>query len=402
MKNVLVLNCGSSSIKYQLLEMGETNEVKAKGLVERIGLKLGNLKHKNNKGQTHEIETPIPDHTVGIKLVLEALTNVEHGVIKSLEEINAVGHRVAHGGEYFSKSVVLDDEAISKIEACCDIAPLHNPAHLLGMQAILEALPKVPQTAVFDTSFHQSMPEKSFMYAIPYKLYENHKIRRYGFHGTSHKFVAEKACDILNWNINEKKIITCHLGNGASITAIENGKSVDTSMGFTPVEGLMMGTRTGDLDLGALLFIMEKENLSVSEANTFINKKCGTNGFSEISSDMRDLEQEANSGNKRAKLTLEMFAHRVKKYIGAYAAIMNGVDLIIMTGGIGENSTNARKMILNDMNYLGVNFDNEKNDTIRGEDAVISTDNSKVKVMTITTNEELVIALDTAKLVFDN
>ncbi|PLX07351.1 MAG: acetate kinase [Marinilabiliales bacterium] len=398
--NVLVLNCGSSSIKYQLLEMCENPEVRAKGIVERIGLSVGCLAHKNDRNEKFETETEVPNNTVGIKLVLDALIDKDHGVIESLDEIKAVGHRVAHGGEYFTQSVVLDDDAIGKIEACCDLAPLHNPAHLLGMRAILDVLPQVPQTAVFDTSFHQSMPASSYMYPLPYKLYEQYKIRRYGFHGTSHKFVAEKACRLLDLNMNEKKIITCHLGNGASITAIKNGKSVDTSMGFTPVEGLMMGTRTGDLDLGALLFIMEKENLSVSEANSFINKKCGTNGFSEISSDMRDLEAEADKGNERAQLTLDMYAHRVKKYIGAYAAVMNGVDLIIMTGGIGENSYDTRRMVLSEMSYLGVEFNNEINQGLKGKDTVLSMPDSKVKVMTITTNEELVIAMDTVRLVF--
>jgi acetate kinase len=398
--NVLVLNCGSSSIKYQLLEMGDAPQVIAKGIVERIGLSVGQLCHKNNRDQRFDHETPVPDHTVGIKLVLEALVDENHGVIKSLEEIKAVGHRVAHGGEYFTESVVLDDDAIAKIEACCDLAPLHNPAHLKGMRAIKDVLPEVPQTAVFDTSFHQSMPASSFMYPIPYQLYKEHKIRRYGFHGTSHKFVAEKACKILNWDITEKKIITCHLGNGASIAAVKFGKSVDTSMGFTPVEGLMMGTRTGDLDLGALLFIMEKENLSVSEANSFINKKCGSNGFSEISSDMRDLEAEADNGNERAALTLNMYAHRVKKYIGAYAAVMNGVDLIIMTGGIGENSYDTRRLVCQDMEYLGVDFNFELNQGLKGKDIELTKEGSKTKVMSITTNEELVIALDTVKLVF--
>ena len=396
---ILVLNCGSSSIKYQLLEMSGEPQVLAKGIVERIGLSMGCLAHKNNRDEKYEIEQPVPNHTVGIQLVLAALTDKNHGVISSLDEIKAVGHRVAHGGEYFTESVLLDADAIAKIEACCDLAPLHNPAHLLGMKAIIDVLPNIPQTAVFDTSFHQSMPASSYMYPIPYRLYEQYKIRRYGFHGTSHKFVAEKACKILGWNIEEKKIITCHLGNGASITAIKNGKSVDTSMGFTPVEGLMMGTRTGDLDLGALLFIMEKENLSVSEANSFINKKCGTNGFSEISSDMRDLEAEAEKGNERAELTLQMYAHRVRKYIGAYAAVMNGVDLIIMTGGIGENSCDTRRRVLNDMEFLGLIFDNEKNKGLKGKDEIISKPESKVLAMTITTNEELVIALDTLRLI---
>lgn len=398
--NVLVLNCGSSSIKYQLLDMSAEPVLKAKGLVERIGLPSGMICHKNNKDQAYDFETPVPNHTIGINLVLEALLSKEHGVISSLDEINAVGHRVAHGGEYFTKSVKLNQDAINKIEACCDLAPLHNPAHLLGIRAIQNILPQVPQTAVFDTSFHQSMPASSYMYALPYKMYEDYKLRRYGFHGTSHKFVAQKACDILGWNIKDKKIITCHLGNGASITAIKYGESIDTSMGFTPVEGLMMGTRTGDLDLGALLFIMEKENLNIQEANSFINKKCGVNGVSEISSDMRDLERESKAGNFKAKLSLDMYAHRVKKYIGSYAAVMNGVDLIIMTGGIGENSCHVRDLVFKDMNYLGIDFNFDKNSNIRGKDEMLSNENSKVKVMSITTNEELVIAMDTVNLVF--
>jgi len=398
--NVLVLNCGSSSIKYQLLDMSDNPEVKAKGIVERIGLPMGILCHKNDKDEKYETEQPVPNHTVGIKLVLEALLDKDHGVISSLDEIKAVGHRVAHGGEHFTQSVRLDADAIAKIESICDLAPLHNPAHLLGMRAILDVLPQVPQTAVFDTSFHQTMPASSYMYPLPYRMYEQYKIRRYGFHGTSHKFVAEKACNILGWNIEEKKIITCHLGNGASITAIKYGKSVDTSMGFTPVEGLMMGTRTGDLDLGALLFIMEKENLSISQANSFINKSCGSNGFSELSSDMRDLEAAADAGNERAILTLDMYAHRVKKYIGSYAAVMNGVDLIIMTGGIGENSCNTRKLVFTDMDYLGVKFNFDLNKGLRGKDETLSLPDSKVRVMTITTNEELVIAMDTQRLIF--
>jgi acetate kinase len=397
--NVLVLNCGSSSIKYQLLNMIGESELKAKGIVERIGLKEGCIVHKNERDQKYEYSTAIPNHTVGIKLVLEALTDKDHGVIDSLNKIMAVGHRVAHGGEHFNESVLLDDEAIAKIESICDLAPLHNPAHLKGMRAILDVLPSVPQTAVFDTSFHQSMPASSYMYALPYRMYEEYKIRRYGFHGTSHKFVAEKACDILGWNIEEKKIITCHLGNGASICAVKYGKSVDTSMGFTPVEGLMMGTRTGDLDLGALLYIMEKENLTTAEANSFINKQCGSNGFSEISSDMRDLEAASEEGNERASLTLEMFAHRVKKYIGAYAAVMNGVDLIIMTGGIGENSWETRRMVFEKMQYLGVEFDIEVNHKLRGVDKILTKDGSKTLVMSITTDEEMVIALDTKRLV---
>ncbi len=397
--NVLVLNCGSSSIKYQLLNMTSEPELRAKGIVERIGLKEGLLTHKNERDQKYEHTTEIQNHTVGIKLVLEALTHKDHGVIESLNEILAVGHRVAHGGEHFNESVLLDDVAIAKIESICDLAPLHNPAHLKGMRAIMDVLPTVPQTAVFDTSFHQSMPAYSYMYALPYRMYEQHKIRRYGFHGTSHKFVAEKACDILGWNIDERKIITCHLGNGASICAVKYGKSLDTSMGFTPVEGLMMGTRTGDLDLGALLFIMEKENMTTAQANSFINKDCGSNGFSEISSDMRDLEAESDAGNERATLTLQMFAHRVKKYIGAYAAVMNGVDMIIMTGGIGENSWETRRMVFTEMEYLGVDFDIDVNDKLRSKDKILTKQDSKTLVMSITTDEEMVIALDTKRLV---
>jgi acetate kinase len=397
--NILVLNCGSSSIKYQLLDMDNTPVLKAKGLIERVGLEKGMLTHKTIDDKKYETEQPIPNHTVGIKLVLEALTNPQHGVLDSLKEIDAVGHRIAHGGEYFTKSVLLNTDAIAKIEACSDLAPLHNPAHLLGIRAILEVLPNIRQTAVFDTSFHQTMSAEAFMYALPYKMYEDYKIRRYGFHGTSHKFVAEKACNILEWNIEDKKIITCHLGNGASICAIKNGKSIDTSMGFTPVEGLVMGTRVGDVDAGALLYIMEKNNLDTSKANSFINKNCGLNGISEVSSDMRDLGKAANEGNKKAKLALDMFNYRVKKYIGAYAAAMNGVDLIIMTGGIGENGADTRKEIFSDMEYLGIKFDTKANDGLRGKDAVISQPNSKVTIMTITTNEELVIAMDTVNLI---
>ena len=397
--NILVLNCGSSSIKYQLLDIAKEPLLKAKGIVERIGLEKGDINQKNLDGKVYEIEQFIPNHTVGIKLVLDALTDKEHGVINSLDEINAVGHRVAHGGEYFTKSVLLNDDLISKIEACNDLAPLHNPAHILGIRAITEVLPKVPQTAVFDTSFHQTIPPCAFMYALPYEMYKEHKIRRYGFHGTSHKFVAEKACKILNWNIEEKKIITCHLGNGASICAINKGKSIDTSMGFTPVEGLVMGTRVGDIDAGALLYVMNKEHLDNSQANSYFNKKCGLMGISNFSSDMRDLEKAVSEGNEKAKLALEVFVYRIKKYIGAYSAAMNGVDLIIMTGGIGENSYNTRKNIFADMDYLGINFDNEINSKTRGQDQIISKSDSKVIVMAVNTNEELVIAFDTMELV---
>jgi acetate kinase len=396
---VLVLNCGSSSIKYQLLEMNDEPLLLAKGLLERIGLEEGVLIHKRPGKEPYEIQIPIADHTIGINLLLDALTDQEHGVITNLEEINAVGHRVAHGGEFFSESSYINAQAKVYIGECCGLAPLHNPANLKGIEAMEKLLPEVNQVAVFDTSFHQSMPEQSFHYPIPYEYYEKYKLRRYGFHGTSHKFVAQKACDKLNWNINDKKIITCHLGNGASICAIDKGKSVDTSMGFTPVEGLMMGTRVGDFDLGGLLHLMEKENLSIPETNNLINKKSGLKGFSGVSSDMRDLDEAADAGNHRADLAKDMFAYRVRKYIGSYAAVLNGLDLIIFTGGIGENDSNTRERVLSKMDFIGVDFDPEANDC-RGEDCLmVSKEKSRVKAMVVTTNEELVIARDTKRIV---
>ena len=396
--NILVLNCGSSSIKYQLLDMNGEPELKAKGLVERIGLNCGNLTHKAN-GLKLEIEEPIENHTVGIKLVLNALTDEKYGAIKSLSELAAVGHRVVHGGEYFAQSVLITDDVIEKIKECCDLAPLHNPANLLGIEAIKHVLPNILQVAVFDTAFHQTMPDKSFMYGIPNELYNKYKIRRYGFHGTSHYFVSKKACELLKWDINTKKIITCHLGNGGSIAAINCGKSIDTTMGFTPVEGIIMGTRIGDMDLGALLFIMEKENFDLKQANNFINKKCGLLGISDGLSDMRDIMKASDEGNEKAKLAFNVFVLRVKKYIGAYIAEMNGVDLIIMTGGIGENAFRVRKDVFQNMEYLGIEFDEVKNDKLSGEDTILSKENSKVKVMSICTNEELVIAMDTKRLI---
>lgn len=395
--NILVLNCGSSSIKYQLLDMSGEPDLKAKGLVERIGLEKGILTHKAG-GKKHVIEEEIPDHTYGIKLVLDLLVDKQHGVINSLNELYAVGHRVAHGGDKFSKSVVIDDQAIAYIQSLCEIAPLHNPANLLGIEAIKNILPNIPQVATFDTAFHQTMPEEAFNYAIPRNLYENNKIRRYGFHGTSHYFVSKKACEMLNWDITTKKIVTCHLGNGASITAIDKGRSVDTSMGFTPVEGLVMGTRVGDIDAGAVFYIMEKENLDVKSANTFFNKKCGLTALSNGYSDMRDICNTASEGNKYSKLALNSFVYRVKKYIGAYATIMNGLDLVIMTGGIGENAFGVRNLVFQNMEFLGIDFDAKKNDNLIGEDAILSKENSKVKVMTICTDEELVIATDTLNL----
>ncbi|HOY39107.1 MAG TPA: acetate kinase [Bacteroidales bacterium] len=396
---VLVLNCGSSSIKYQLLDMQAEAELLAKGLVERIGLPEGVLTHKGPHCKSLELNQPIPDHTVGIKIILDILVAPETGVINNLNEIDAVGHRVAHGGEYFDQSAFITTEARKNIENCCSLAPLHNPANLKGIDAMITLLPGIPQVAVFDTSFHQTMPEYAFFYPLPYEYYEKYKIRRYGFHGTSHKFVAEKACKALNWDIKERKIITCHLGNGASICAIDKGISVDTSMGFTPVEGLMMGTRVGDLDLGAILHIMKADNIDVESANNLVNKKSGLQGFSGVSSDMRDLMEAGKKGNKRADVAIEMFAYRVRKYIGSYVAAMNGIDLIIFTGGIGENAWPVRERIASHLGYLGAHFDSNLNENTRGIDGTISTPDSKVKIMVVTTNEELVIARDTLRIV---
>lgn len=396
--NVLVLNCGSSSIKYQLLNMGTEAVVLAKGIVEKIGLPYGSFTYKPEGKDKVVFEQPIADHGVGMDLILKALVDSNHGVLKSLNEINAVGHRVAHGGEYFSESVKVDEKAKEKIKALGEFAPLHNPANLKGIETMEQLLPSVPQIAVFDTSFHQTLPKKAFIYGIPYDYYENYGVRRYGFHGTSHQFVAEKACKLLGWDIKEKKIITCHLGNGASITAINGGKSVDTSMGFTPVAGLVMGTRAGDLDLGALLYICEKEGFDWKQANTFINKQSGVQGISGVSSDFRELWTAEENGNEKAKLALDVFVYNVKKYIGAYAAVLNGVDLIIFTGGIGENDQPVRREVCKDMEYLGVKMDDKVNMSTRGKDVIISTADSRTKVMCITTDEELVIAMETVRL----
>lgn len=396
--NVLVLNCGSSSIKYQLLNMGTEAVVLAKGIVEKIGLPYGSFTYKPEGKDKVVIEQPIADHGVGMDLILKALVDPNHGVLKSLNEINAVGHRVAHGGEYFSESVKVDEKAKEKIKALGEFAPLHNPANLKGIETMEQLLPSVPQIAVFDTSFHQTLPKKAFIYGIPYDYYENYGVRRYGFHGTSHQFVAEKACKLLGWDIKEKKIITCHLGNGASITAINGGKSVDTSMGFTPVAGLVMGTRAGDLDLGALLYICEKEGFDWKQANTFINKQSGVQGISGVSSDFRELWTAEENGNEKAKLALDVFVYNVKKYIGAYAAALNGVDLIIFTGGIGENDQPVRREVCKDMEYLGVKMDDKVNMSTRGKDVILSTADSRTKVMCITTDEELVIAMETVRL----
>ncbi len=397
---ILVLNCGSSSIKYQLINMANNAELLAKGLLERVGLKDSELKHQPKGKEAYMLIQDVDDHETGINLILKALLDPNHGVIESVEDIFAVGHRVAHGGENFSASALITDEVKKNIEEVIELAPLHNPANLNGIISMEKLLPKVPQVAVFDTAFHQTIPPHAYMYGLPYELYEKDKIRRYGFHGTSHKYVFEKACDSLFMRKDHVKAITCHLGNGASITAIKNGKSVDTSMGLTPVEGLIMGTRSGDLDLGALLYIMKKKDMSVEQANNLINKKSGMLGVSGVSYDMRDIENAAwNDGHKRAQLALDMYMYRIKKYIGSYAAAMGGVDLIVFTGGVGENGPETREIICKGLEFLGVTFDVEKNTGLRGKLELISKHESKVKVMVVPTNEELVIAHDTLKIV---
>lgn len=397
---VLVLNCGSSSLKYQVLDMRTESDftLLAKGIVERIGLETGVLSHRVEGRPKFETEKPIPNHTEGIKMVLEILTDKDNGVLKSLSEIEAVGHRVAHGGEYFTASKLIDKDVVAGIEKCCELAPLHNPANLLGINAIFTLLPSVPQVAVFDTSFHQTMPEHAFMYALPYEYYTTYKIRRYGFHGTSHKFVAKKACDLAGLDFNKAKVVTCHLGNGGSITAICNGKSVDTSMGFTPLEGVVMGTRCGDIDAGIVTFIQEKEGLDAAGINSVLNKKSGFLGIYGKSSDARDIEDAAAKGDHRAQLALDMLYYRVLKYIGAYAAAMNGLDLVVFTGGIGENDPKIRERVGNNLSYLGMDFNPYANKGVRGKDVILTKPGSKVIMATVTTNEELVIARDTMNL----
>lgn len=397
---ILVLNCGSSSLKYQVLDMkgDDVYDLLAKGLVERIGLEMGCLKHQAAGKEKMVREMPIQDHTVGIKAVLEALVDKEYGVLGTLEDIEAVGHRVVHGGEEFFCSKLIDADVIAQIEKCCDIAPLHNPANLLGIRAVSEALPSVPQVAVFDTAFHQTMPLYAYMYALPYEYYEKYRIRRYGFHGTSHKYVSAKGARFAGLNLDNSKIITCHLGNGSSITAVANGKSIDTSMGFTPLEGVIMGTRCGNIDPDVVTYIQEKEGLSPAEMSRVLNKKSGFLGLSCVSSDARDLNDAANAGNPKAKLTLKKLVYDITKYIGAYSAVMNGVDLIVFTGGIGENNSRLRRRVCENLSYLGLKFDYEAN-VATGTDTLISLPDSKVKVAVITTNEELVIAQDTMHIV---
>jgi len=396
--NILVLNCGSSSIKYQLFDI-KNKIVKAKGLVDKIGMQGASLTNSRNDGDKVILEGEIIDHQIGIEYVLGVLTSEEHGSINELAEINAVGHRVVHGAEKFNSSVLITNDVITQMENCVELAPLHNPPNLKGIYAMKQLLPEVPQCGVFDTAFHQTMPAHSYLYALPYSLYKKHGIRRYGFHGASHRYVSKRACEILGVNYNEQKIITCHLGNGASIAAIDKGKSVDTSMGLTPVEGLMMGTRVGDVDAGALTFIMGKEEISYNQLNTLVNKHSGVLGISGVSSDMREIGEAAKDGNDRAKLALDMYAYRVKKYIGSYSAVLGGADIIIFTGGIGENAVDIRENSLNNLEYMGVELNSELNKTVYSTETIISTDNSRVKVMVIPTNEELVIAQDTFDIV---
>ena len=395
---ILVLNCGSSSIKYQLIDMDNNAKVMAKGLLERIGLEMGEFTHKYN-GEKHYEQLPIPDHTAGIKIVLNALTDAKMGVISDLKEIGAVGHRVAHGGEAFPQSVVISEAVIDEIEKLRDIAPLHIPGSLAGIRAMQEVLPGVPMAAVFDTSFHLTMPAESYLYAIPYEYYQKYRIRRYGFHGTSHKFVAENAAKMIGKDWKDLKIVTCHLGSGASIAAVKNGKSVDTSMGFTPVEGLVMGSRCGDIDAGAVMYLVEHENMDMKTLNTVLNKKSGLVGVSGGKQDMRDVRAGRDAGDERCTYAFNMFSHRVKKYIGAYAAEMNGMDLVVMTGGIGENAWFMREPILSNMEFLGIKIDKKINEETVGEARVISTPDSKVTVVVFPTDEELVIATDTFNLV---
>lgn len=397
---ILVLNCGSSSIKFQLFDMEENASVIAKGIVDRIGLEESEFVYQPEGKDKIKKYQKVEDHTKSIDLILESLMDNEIGVIKDVNEIKAVGHRVVHGGDKFSGSVVITQDVIDKMEECVDLAPLHNPANLKGIYAMKKLLPNVVQCGTFDTAFHQTMPDYAYMYALPYEYYDKYKVRRYGFHGASHKYVSEKAAEVLGMDYNKVKIITCHLGNGASVAAIKNGKSVDTSMGLTPVEGLIMGTRCGDLDLGALFFIMEKEKFDNCQANIMINKKSGMIGITGVSSDMRDVENAAwNQNHYRADLGLKMYFYRVKKYIGAYAAAMGGVDIIVFTGGVGENGPETREAICEGLEYMGVKFNPATNDKLRSKIQDISMPDSKVKVMVIPTNEELVIAKDTLRLI---
>lgn len=393
---ILVLNCGSSSLKYQVIDMDTRNPI-AKGLVERIGLEGSVLTHVTGSGKKEVIKTEIKNHTKAIELVLKQLVVPESGALKDLSEIYAVGHRVVHGGEKFAKSVIIDPEVMKALDDCIELAPLHNPPNIAGIQACQKMMPGIPQVAVFDTAFHQTMSPTSYIYGLPYEYYEKYGIRKYGFHGTSHKYVSQRAAVLLKKPVEELKLISCHLGNGASIAAIRGGKSIDTSMGFTPLDGLLMGTRSGALDPAVVTYIMGKEKFNLDQMNDFLNTKCGALGVSGISSDFRDIEVAAKNGNKRAQLALDIFVHDVKQYIGAYAAEMGGVDALIFTAGVGENSMSMRASICENLSYVGINLDLEKNE-VRGEEVDVSKTDSRCRVLVIPTNEELMIALDTLEL----
>lgn len=395
--NVLVVNCGSSSLKYQLIN-SETENVLAKGLCERIGID-GRLVYQKDGGEKEITDVAMPTHKQAIQFVLDALVNPSTGAIASLSEIDAVGHRVVHGGERFASSAIVTEDVLKEIEMCSDLAPLHNPANMIGIRACQEIMPNIPMVVVFDTSFHQTMPEVAYTYGLPYEYYEKYKVRRYGFHGTSHSYVSKQVAKVLNRDINDMKIIVCHLGNGASVCAVKNGKSVDTSMGLTPLEGLIMGTRSGDVDPAVIEFIAEKEKLSLSEVMNVLNKKSGIAGMSGVSSDFRDLQAAAEAGNKKAILAIDAFIYRVVKYIGAYTAAMNGVDAIAFTAGAGENNDWMRAKILENFGYLGITVDKSVNDGLRGEDKVITTADSKVAALCIATNEELAICQETVALI---
>ena len=397
---ILVINCGSSSIKYQLLDMksDDVYDLIAKGIVEKIGLESGIFQYKPTNGEKIVRELPVPDHKVGMRLVLDALTDSEHGVLESIEDIEAVGHRIVQGADFFAGSALVDEEVLKKIEICCDFAPLHNPAHLLGIRAVQHVLPDVPQVVTFDTAFHQTMPAYAYMYALPYEYYEKYHVRRYGAHGTSHQFVSRKGAKMCGVDIENSKIITCHIGNGSSVTAILNGKCVDTSMGFTPLEGMIMGTRCGNIDANIIPYIMKKENLTPDQMTEIMNKKSGFLGLSGKTSDARDMDELANAGDPKAKLVLKKLTYDLIKNIGQYVAVMNGVDLIIFTGGIGEHNSRLRRRVCENLSYLGLKLDYDAN-TAWGEDAVITAPDSAVKAALVTTDEELVIARDTMHIV---
>ena len=397
---VLVLNCGSSSIKYQVIDIDSNSDaLLAKGLVDRIGLSEGILTHKPTGKDKYEVRMPIPDHTKGISLVLEALVDPTHGAISDLKEIKAVGHRVAHGGEFFKSSVILDEQAKENIRSLFEIAPLHNPANLEGVLSIDKVLPGIPQVGVFDTSFHQSIPAINYLYALPEEYYDKYRVRKYGFLGTSHKYVAKIGAELVGLDINNSKIVTCHIGNGGSVTAVLNGKSFDTSMGFSPLDGLVMGTRCGSVDASAITYIGEREGMSYAELNSMMNKKSGVYGMTGLSSDMRDIDDAYDAGNQKAIVARDLYYNRVKKFVGEYAAEMGGVDLVIFTGGVGENSADLRRYVCRNMEFMGIKLNDSVNDVTRGTNTIISTDDSKVKVAVIATNEELVIATDTYELV---